>query len=113
MEYRYKLVETWKLTGEEKPFLEWLIDESERNHKKQVQMSGDLGEAFSRIGELESKLKSMVSSFNVSEILLWIVKNSQHQVQSILRSKDEAREILKHHQIEHPDEYFYIESEEV
>ena len=50
---------------------------------------------------------------NVGEILIWIVKNSQHQVWSISRSEEEAKEILKHHQKDHQDEYFYIESEEI
>ena len=50
---------------------------------------------------------------NVGEILIWIVKNSQHQVWSISRSEEEAKEILKHHQKDYPDEYFYIESEEI
>ena len=69
MTYRQKLDETWKLTGKEKPFLEWLIDESQRNHKKSVQMSGDLGQAFSRIGELEAKSKVISGVIDCGDVL--------------------------------------------
>ena len=57
MNYRGKLIKIWQLAGEPTLFIDWLIEESERNHKKSVQMAGDLGEAFGKISELESKLK--------------------------------------------------------
>lgn len=72
--------------------------------------NGTIHDSLNKILDL---VKNHGVSHHDSEILLWIVKNSQHQVWSILRSEEEAKEILAHHQKDHPDEYFYIESEEV
>lgn len=55
-EYRYKLHEMWKLPEDQKPFLEWIIDEVERNHKKQKQMAKDIARLLSDISELKSKI---------------------------------------------------------
>lgn len=55
-EYRYKLHEMWKLSEDQKPFLEWIIDEVERNHKKQKQMAKDIARLLSDISELKSKI---------------------------------------------------------
>lgn len=72
------------------------------------------GEYANYISWLEKKLvKNHGVSHHVSEMLIWTVKNSQNQVWSTLRSEEKAKEILKQHQNDHPNEYFYIEREEI
>jgi len=58
MNYKDKLIKKWMLDSPlTQEFNDWIIDEAERNHHKAVQMSGDLGEALSKIGDLEARLK--------------------------------------------------------
>ena len=70
MEYEDKLEIAWAASETEKSFDEWMIDESERNHKKSVQMAGDLGEAFARIGELESKVKRLDTDALIADAMV-------------------------------------------
>lgn len=67
IEYRYKLHAIWELSQSTKPFLDWLIDESELNHKRSVRMAGDLGEALSKIGDLERIIDLHIKKVNYND----------------------------------------------
>ena len=65
-EYEDKLVDIWIRTKTALSFKDWLVIDSERNHKKSVQMSGDLGESLGKIAELEAKNKEAKEALNIA-----------------------------------------------
>ena len=57
-EFKDKLLamyEEYKIEGDA-PFDEWMILHAETEHKRSVQMAGDLGAALSKIGDLEREV---------------------------------------------------------
>lgn len=49
-------------------FEEFLIEEHERNHKKAVLKSGDIGEAFGTIAELQGQIKELNKALEVLQL---------------------------------------------
>ena len=105
MTHKEKLIDAHKLNSDGLNFEEWLILESERNHNKQVLMAGDLGQAFSRIGDLEKLVKNNVDLANVRLSLPndeeidsyadeWEEKNNTKEYPIECRDLDEVAYIL-------------------
>ncbi len=96
MTYKEKLINTHKLNSG-LTFEEWLIADSERNHKKMILMAGDLGQAFSRIGELESKLKHNVA---LGDVRLSLPSDEEIYNNAILYGKKETDGTLDSEQLD-------------
>lgn len=67
MTHEAKLKLSWNHFHEGLTFEEFLVKESERELKKAIQMSGDLGEAYGKIAELQSKIKELNKALEVME----------------------------------------------
>lgn len=62
MKHKDKLREAYNHSHDDLLFEDWLVRESEYNHKSSKLMAGDLGKAFSDIGTLQAENKELKKS---------------------------------------------------